>query len=544
MNHDNPSDRELRGTIVTFYSYKGGVGRSMALANCASLLAKWGKRILIVDWDLEAPGIETYFTKWLGGAVATGGLVDIIDRWHEGRLDCSEVILRPTLGLRGEVHIIPAGRQDNNYTKRLQAIDWSALFEKRGFGAALEALRDEWKRNYDFVLVDSRTGITDIGGICTIHLPDAMVMLFTTSAQSILGTQLVMERVHAARSKLNADRSALITVPVPARDESDNEYELSEQWRERAGSTFSPHMTTWLPADVKPSIALNYLKLPYFAYWSFGERIAALEQEDSDNPKTMAFSYQPLARLMLENFDWSIARSAAQHSIEGAMAHAKAEEERRRALEIAAARETRVATMRDQLRRRIIASITETEEENYLAIRRWEHRGRQSRLLGVYSLVLGIVSGVVTVAATVDRDRVFEYFNPLYSALGLQLSLPSGVAIVVGIGSMFTLAGFYLYTRTRNRFNTSRYAAVVLSREEKELRERLHELLDELETTGESGGRIVAELEELRSLMSLIDRRARGLYMDGRTLHPGEFLEWSEISSGRRSLKRRPPWKD
>ena len=51
------------GKIITFYSYKGGVGRSMALSNVAALLSKWGKKVLIVDFDLEAPGIENYFKK-------------------------------------------------------------------------------------------------------------------------------------------------------------------------------------------------------------------------------------------------------------------------------------------------------------------------------------------------------------------------------------------------------------------------------------------------------------------------------------------------
>ena len=47
-----------RGLVYTFYSYKGGVGRSMALANVAALAAKSGRSVLIVDWDLEASGIE------------------------------------------------------------------------------------------------------------------------------------------------------------------------------------------------------------------------------------------------------------------------------------------------------------------------------------------------------------------------------------------------------------------------------------------------------------------------------------------------------
>src|SRR5215207_8752525 len=55
---------QIHGTmssIVTFYSYKGGVGRSMAVANIAVLLARRGLKVLAVDFDLEAPGLERYF---------------------------------------------------------------------------------------------------------------------------------------------------------------------------------------------------------------------------------------------------------------------------------------------------------------------------------------------------------------------------------------------------------------------------------------------------------------------------------------------------
>ena len=44
--------------VITFYSYKGGVGRTMALANAAVLLSQWGYKTLVIDWDLEAPGLE------------------------------------------------------------------------------------------------------------------------------------------------------------------------------------------------------------------------------------------------------------------------------------------------------------------------------------------------------------------------------------------------------------------------------------------------------------------------------------------------------
>ena len=51
--------------IVTFYSYKGGVGRTAALANIGVLLARRGKRVLLIDCDLEAPGLDRYFRPYI-----------------------------------------------------------------------------------------------------------------------------------------------------------------------------------------------------------------------------------------------------------------------------------------------------------------------------------------------------------------------------------------------------------------------------------------------------------------------------------------------
>jgi len=69
-----------QGKIITFYSYKGGTGRSMALANIAWILASNSKRVLVVDWDLEAPGLQRYFRPFLVDRELTSspGVVDLI----------------------------------------------------------------------------------------------------------------------------------------------------------------------------------------------------------------------------------------------------------------------------------------------------------------------------------------------------------------------------------------------------------------------------------------------------------------------------------
>jgi MinD-like ATPase involved in chromosome partitioning or flagellar assembly len=71
------------GRIVTFYSYKGGTGRTMAMANTAWILAANGKRVLAVDWDLEAPGLHRFFHPFLDPSTlgATTGVIDLITEY-------------------------------------------------------------------------------------------------------------------------------------------------------------------------------------------------------------------------------------------------------------------------------------------------------------------------------------------------------------------------------------------------------------------------------------------------------------------------------
>src|SRR3954453_11338824 len=76
------------GTIVTFYSYKGGVGRSMALVNVAALLSRWGRRVLVIDWELEAPGLEEFFERDSRGLATlpdVPGVVDLVEGVETGK---------------------------------------------------------------------------------------------------------------------------------------------------------------------------------------------------------------------------------------------------------------------------------------------------------------------------------------------------------------------------------------------------------------------------------------------------------------------------
>lgn len=289
-----------RGMLYTFYSFKGGTGRTMALANIAVLLARWGRSVLVVDFDLEAPGIERFFTTTEDNVASRAGITELLQARGQGvELDWHDCVFKHNSG----VSIISAGRQDGEYASGVQQLDFDALFAKHDLGTYIERLRTEWLSSFDFVLVDSRTGVTDIGGICTVHLPDILVLFFIATHSSTEGALQIAQRARNAQSRLPLDRGLLIVLPVPSRDESRTEYRRAMEWKQRFAQTFSEFYNDWLPRDVKPQDAIELLRIPYVPYWSFGEQLPALLEATSD-PASLSYAYETLARLLLTRLDW------------------------------------------------------------------------------------------------------------------------------------------------------------------------------------------------------------------------------------------------
>jgi cellulose biosynthesis protein BcsQ len=316
------------GTICTFYSFKGGVGRSMAAANVAALLSKGGHRVLLVDFDLEAPGIEHYFTRYGFRSPSDGmrGVVDLVRDFAAGTPGdwASLVCTASPFGSAGErLSILPAGRRgraDRTYLSRLQSLNWPDLFANRGFGEYLEQVRAEWIDRFDFVLVDSRTGYTDSGGICTIQLPDVLVTLLTTNDQNLQGTVDVVKDVRDARDQLPLDRGHLYVLPVPSRVESWTEYSSAREWHQKFQEALGPLIEEWLP---RPEVAgreihsrdvLDQVTLPYVAYWSFGEGLPVVE-EGTEGKLTLGRAYGYLAALIERRLDY-VAAVAAEPAVQ------------------------------------------------------------------------------------------------------------------------------------------------------------------------------------------------------------------------------------
>ena len=251
------------GEIITFYSYKGGTGRSMVMANVGYLLAA-GKdygspQVLLIDWDLEAPGLERFF----GIDTPVGpGLIDYLTDMKgvysseapDGRLPESMArdpnaitifedaadklpLKKYYAAVKGQPNLFlmhagyrPSGApaSQDSYWEKVREFDWSQFYHD--YGSFLTHFRETLMARFDYVLIDSRTGLTDIGGICTRVMPEKLVLVFAPNHQNIDGIVSVATKAIDYRLASRDPRS-LMVFPVASRIDA-SASALRITWRE------------------------------------------------------------------------------------------------------------------------------------------------------------------------------------------------------------------------------------------------------------------------------------------------------------------------
>lgn len=182
--------------VATFYSFKGGVGRTMALVNTAVELARRGRRVLTVDFDLEAPGLDTF--DILRPPSDTPGIVDFVGEYlATGQAPEVERFASQSSAVDG-LWIMPSGSQQR-YASSFGQIDWQDLYEQHSGYLLFEDIKEQWQKiiQPDYVLIDSRTGHTDTCGICTRQLSDAVVLLFFPNEQNLRGLAKVVRDIRS-----------------------------------------------------------------------------------------------------------------------------------------------------------------------------------------------------------------------------------------------------------------------------------------------------------------------------------------------------------
>lgn len=283
--------------ILVFYSFKGGVGRSTALASFAIRQARRGQRVVVIDADLDAPGVSRLLAADAQGTTARWGVVDYLLERSLGEVrlqDYYHACRRASVTGRGEILVFPASQIDGEYLGKLARVD----LEPRQGGFPLGTLLEEVRGlEPHWILFDSRAGLADpagwlLGGSAHLH-----VIFTTSSEQNWAGVRLVIERLGAERvreGQTQADcllvqsmvppaqqisQAACLAFTERAKDEFIDLYYVAEPESE-------PDESVWYVSDAESSDA-PHVPVPIhynerLAYFSDVEEVADFLNDDAD----------------------------------------------------------------------------------------------------------------------------------------------------------------------------------------------------------------------------------------------------------------------
>lgn len=262
--------------IVTFYSFKGGVGRSLAVANLGHILAESKeRRILMVDFDLEAPGLSLMPCFKPEKAKSNDGLFEFIKSYQDGKKPNIASYIRFIDGYNHHLMLMPAGNLQRGFNPN--DIQFPKLLKRKAgtnfidyFKQQLESLK------IHYVLVDSRTGLTEASGLCTIALPDMVVVLTGLNRQNLEGTKWVISNITIDKTK-EKDLFVVFS-PVPYSEEDLKKKRMQE--------------------------ALKYLGQPHMAkiYLPYHPRLSLIEELfTADWPDTtLTYNYKEVANFIIK----------------------------------------------------------------------------------------------------------------------------------------------------------------------------------------------------------------------------------------------------
>jgi len=266
--NDEPSPVKRTCRFIAFYSYKGGVGRTLALVNTARALMLRGKHVVVMDLDLGAPGLHHFPVFWPKGGKAQcprlKGFVEYLDTCHhQGPPESLESFIHPCRGKpqdKGRAWIMPAGLHgEAHYLEILNDMSWERFYREEDGFRIIENLRGHIMAEFqpDYVLMDAQPGLSETGVIATHQLADVVVLIFNLNQQNLEGAK----RIHDSLCHLPSPPLILLVAsPIPIVP--------VEQ-----GTPFSKKMD-WIREHLaKAENAQMPLLIPYQATLAFEDRI-------------------------------------------------------------------------------------------------------------------------------------------------------------------------------------------------------------------------------------------------------------------------------
>ncbi|WP_024787964.1 MULTISPECIES: septum site-determining protein MinD [unclassified Lebetimonas] len=164
------------GKVITITSGKGGVGKSTTTANIATALAKNGKKVIAIDFDIGLRNLDMIL------GLENRIVYDVVDVM-EKRCNLAQAIIKDKR--TNNLHFLPASQ-----TKDKTVLDKDKV----------ENLINELKKDFDYILIDSPAGI-ESGFEHSIYLADMALVVTTPEISSVRDADRVIGIIDAKSKK-------------------------------------------------------------------------------------------------------------------------------------------------------------------------------------------------------------------------------------------------------------------------------------------------------------------------------------------------------
>jgi cellulose biosynthesis protein BcsQ len=299
--------------IVAFCSFKGGVGRTTALAAFALQRARLGEHVVVVDLDLDAPGVGRLLAADEAGTVSPWGVVDYLLEAPFGAGPLEDYYHRcgreAVTGEDSHITVFPGGRLDEGYLRKLARVDLE-LDQRAGvhpFESLLSRIHEELKP--EWILVDSRAGLSPASSLLFAGLAHLYVLFATGSEQSYPGLERMIHQLGAARLNAGFEQADCLVVQSMVPDNRTLGVMVEHRFNECVRDLFVDHYLVAAdddPEDKRWSVREldtsdgPHVPIPvrYREAFAFFPSIDVVADELAGNPDYVALGERILARCL------------------------------------------------------------------------------------------------------------------------------------------------------------------------------------------------------------------------------------------------------
>lgn len=300
---------ESNSHIVCYYSFKGGLGRTTALALTSILLARKGKKVLIMDFDLEAPGLASVFSDQESEISKMKGVVDYLTdlvslKYDRDKLQITDyyyAINRSDIigNQGGELLVVPAGiteSSENLYFSKLSKINPVFSNKQQVFPVDILLKHFEDEIQPDYIFIDARTGLNELGGLFIARYAQTAFLFFFGNQQNMFGLEMLIPKL---KSRSNLDFHLVNSpVPKPPLAEEQRKFYLEKSYDLFSDLYYDEDNVPFIDDATSPHFPIEVPYNDLAVLLNNTEKLKSLiNSQNGDNP------YAIMAELLLTNSD-------------------------------------------------------------------------------------------------------------------------------------------------------------------------------------------------------------------------------------------------